>query len=200
MRPITLLPIILALALLILSCSEENPPTGPEGWQELTSPFNTLWDVRYCFNHFEETDMSKWFATLVSDDFVFYFDPDDIGDNVGEYTIPAFWTKDEFVNAVRNLFKQAYSITLNIPVLEQGEEVFGKPAEGDTTFLKSNVTINLIVMVNEETGYQAQGFCDFRFSKGSDGLWRLCEWRDHTSSQLLSIQPASLGEILAMFY
>lgn len=198
MRKIILLPIILALALLALSCHEENPPTGPEGWQETTSPFNVLWNVCYCFHNQSETDIVKKFSALLSDDFIFYFKPDDIGDDVGGYVIPTFWTKDEFMIAINNMFNHAYSLDFDIPILEQGEEAFGRPAEGDTTFSKNNVTISFILMVDSTNSYMVQGFCDFKFSRGENGQWYLSEWRDHTA-QLLCTDPSSLGHVLAMF-
>jgi hypothetical protein len=199
MRTVSPLLSIIAITLFALSCSEEQPRLQHE-WLDPTSPFNTLWDVRYCFNHFDlPLNIINDFSSLIADDFLFYFDPDDVGDYVGGYTIPAYWGRGEFIQVINNMFNQAYSIDFAIPILGQGEDAFGKPAEGDTTFSKSNVSISIIVMMDSTNGYMAQGFCDFRFIKGSDGLWRLDELRDHTA-QLLCTSPTSLGYILALFY
>jgi hypothetical protein len=200
MRKISPLLSILAISLVVLSCGEnEDQPRLQFDWKDLTSPFNTLWDVQYCFNHFDlAPNMIDYLSGFIADDFVFYFDPDDIGDDVGGYTIPSYWTRDEFIRAVNNMFNQAYDITFDIPVLEQGEEAFGKPAEGDIAFSKSNVTIDFILMVSEDNGYLAHDICDFKFIRGSDGLWQLCELKDH-APYLMCTMPTSFGIILALF-
>lgn len=195
-----LLPIVVLAVIFTFSCGEDQL-LYPEWWLTTSSPYNTLSDLEFCFNDYEVyPNIIKLVDSIIGEDFVFHFKPDDVGEYVGGYTIPAYWGKGEFMQAINNMFNQAYSISFSIPILWQGEEVFGKPAEGDTTFTKDNVAINIVLMVNATEGYQATGFCDFEFCKGSDGLWQLCEWRDHTSSQLLCTQQTSLGEILAMYY
>jgi hypothetical protein len=184
---------------LVLSCGEEKSPY-PEGWLSASSPYNTLSDWELCLNNYKVyPNILKLADYIIGEEFVFWFDPDDVGDVVGGYTIPAYWEKADFMQAINNMFNQAYSIDFKIPILEAGEDAFGKPADGDTTFLKSNVTISLTVMVDATSGYIAQGICDFGFAKDSDSLWRLSMWKDHTA-QLVCTEPSSLGEILAMYY
>jgi hypothetical protein len=199
MRKASLLLSILVISLFALSCSEDQP-TYPQWWLSATSPYNTLSDLECCFNSYEvEPNVTKLLDLIIADDFIFYFDHDDIGDVVGGYTIPAYWGRGEFMQVINNMFNQAYSIDFRIPILGQGEDAFGKPAEGDTTFTKDNVTISLTVMVDPTNGYIATGFCDFAFSKGSDGFWRLSEWRDH-NAKLLCTSQSSFGHILALFH
>ncbi|GAI52797.1 unnamed protein product, partial [marine sediment metagenome] len=139
---------------------------------------------------------------VLSPDFVFYFDPNNVGDYVGDYIIPVSWTKTEMMSAVRNMFNLAYSINLEIPILTQGEDAFGKPDEGDTTFTKTNVTVDLLLMVDEYNGFQVTGFCDFEFTKDGSGNWPITIWWDRTASALLTkdIPIPSLGKIFALFY
>jgi len=103
------------------------------------------------------------------------------------------------MSAIRNMFNLAYSIYLQIPILGQGEDAFGKPGEGDTTFAKVNVTVDLLVMVDESNGFQVTGFCHFEFTKDGSGNWPITIWWDRTLSALLSPMPTSLGSILALF-
>jgi len=200
MRNLSLIAILLPLALFVLSCSQSEP-YNPQGWQELSSPFYTLWDVCWSFHHVDETDIVKRFSTLLGDDFLFYFDSDDIGDSVSGYVIPAFWTKVEFITAVNNMFRHAYDLHLDIPILEQGEDAFGKPAEGDTSFNKPNVAVSFVVIVSPIDGYQAQGYCSFEFKKNGDNQWQISAWRDDTASPgaLSGITFRSLGYCLAFY-
>lgn len=198
MRRILLAIVVLAV-IFALSCGEDQP-IYPQWWLSASSPFNALSDLIFCFDNYEtEPNVIKLVDSIISEDFTFYFDPNDVGEQMGDYAIPEYWGKDEFMQAVNNMFNQAYKINFIIPILDQGEDAFGKPAGGDTTFVKNLVTINLILMVDATMGYQAQGFCDFEFHKGSTGLWQVFAWRDHTGSSICT-QATSLGHILAMYY
>ncbi len=188
--------IVSALALVALvSCDEETASYYPD----LSSPYGTMVELEYCFNHNQEADIINRMDAVLSPDFVFYFDPDDVGTFVGDYEIPVSWTKTEMMSAIRNMFNQAHSIALHIPILYGGEDAFGKPDEGDTTFIRTNVTVDLLVMIDESNGYQAQGFCDFEFTKDGSGNWPITTWWDKTGGALLSPMPTPLGIILAMF-
>ncbi len=189
--------IVSALVLVaLISCDEEIATYTPD----LSSPYGTMVELEYCFNHHQEDGIIKRMDAVLSPNFVFYFDPEDVGDYVGDYEIPISWTKTEMMTAIEHLFNQAYSINLEIPILDEGEDAFGKPDEGDTTFAKSNVPLTLTVLKDATDGYQAQGFCDFEFGKDDSGNWPMTTWWDRTASALLAIQPAPLGIILALFY
>ena len=188
--------IILVFALVALvSCDEEIVTYTPD----LSSPYGVLTELVYCFNNHQEDGIINRMDAVLSPDFVFYFDPEDVGDYVGDYEIPVSWTKTEMMSAIRNMFNQAHSIALHIPILYGGEDAFGKPDEGDTTFIRTNVTVDLLVMIDESNGYQAQGFCDFEFTKDGSGNWPITTWWDKTGGALLSPMPTPLGIILAMF-
>ncbi len=189
--------IVSALVLVALvSCDDEIVTYTPD----LSSPYGIMVELEYCFNHNQEDGIIKRMDAVLSPDFVFYFDPENVGDYVGDYEIPVFWTKTEMMSAVRNMFNQAHSIALQIPILYGGEDAFGKPDEGETTFTRTNVSVNLLVMVDESEGYQAAGFCHFEFTKDGSGNWPITIWWDRTAMVLLTTGATSLGEIFALFY
>jgi hypothetical protein len=173
----------LLIVILAFSCFSEPGPTPPPNWYpDFASPFECLNNLIYCFDSYQtEPNIIDKYKQVLDSTYVFYFDPEDIGDIIGGYTIPSFWTYDEDWRATNNMFNLAYSIDFKIPILGQGEDTFGKPAEGDITFVKNDVTISMTLMVDDTTGYIAQGVCDFKFVKNENGQWHLSEWRDHTA-------------------
>ncbi|UCE26436.1 MAG: hypothetical protein JSW52_08780 [Candidatus Coatesbacteria bacterium] len=137
---------------------------------------------------------------LLDTDFTFHFDENDIGKDVGGYTIPESWDKENFLAACEKMFDDAYSIDLTVST-----ENVGEPDDGATAFTAENVPVNLLVMVDATNGYLAAGFCDFVFvnddSAGYDD-WSISDWWDKTAGGgTLSITGyESLGVILANFY
>ncbi len=187
-----IITIIAALALLALACGEEEntPPPGPN----LLSPNGVLDTIEYAFNHHDQPGAIDTLKSALSPQFVFYFNPTDVGDIVNGYQIPESWTYTEFWTACRNMFNEAYEITLGIPQI-------GAPGPNAAEFFAGNVTINLLVMMDESTGYRADtGYCDFKFKKQGDGTWRLVAWWDHTSSGRAGGSPSSFGRVLAMYH
>ncbi len=179
----------LAAASAFLACGEEEvTPSGPP--YALTEPKYVLADVEYAFNHRDIELLDKCLA----DNFVFYFNPADVGDTVGDYRIPESWTKTDFLAASKNLFDQAYSISLNIDW-----EGIGSPASDGTEFYASNVQFDFTVMTDAINGYYATGYFNFSFRKLNSGTWRLIRWWDHTSGFAGGSAPASFGKILALY-
>jgi len=192
-----------AVALLAFACGEEEgvtPPPGPDRL-EPTSPAAVLWNVEISFNQHDVDPLKR----VLGPDFVFYFDPDDVGQNPpgSEYEIPESWSYAEFYTAVNNLYTEAYSIKLTIPTGN-----VGTPGENETKFRADNISINLLVMLDELNGYIAdQGFCNFAFesytSEAGKKCWRLTGWWDRTSvpaDERSAVHPQSVGKVLAVFY
>ncbi len=191
-----------ALALLALSCGDEEGVTPQEPDRLApTSPINVLENVEISFNN-RDVDLLK---AMLSTNFVFYFDPDDVGQNPPgkPYKIPESWPYTEFWMAVDNMFTMAYSISLSIPTGE-----VGTPGENETKYRAENISINLIVMVDELNGYQAnQGYCNYELesytSEAGKKCWRLSGWWDRTAVPAagvrLGLAPTSLGKILTLF-
>jgi len=181
-----------ALVLLALSCGEDETPPQQD-WS--ASPDAVLNAVEKSFN---ERDHGLLKYSLDHDAFVFYFNPQDVGSYVGGYIIPESWTYAEFYQACGNMFDEAYEISLQIPPI-------GAPPEGATTFIAYNVTINLLVMTDEENGYRAdKGYCNFKFKKfieNGEVRWRLVQWWDFSIAYDGGgrSSPTSFGRILVMF-
>ena len=192
---------LVAIAILALACGEEEgvTPTVPDRL-EPTSPVNVLKNVVISFNQ-QDINLLK---AMLSEDFIFYFDPRDVGNSPpgSQYEIPESWSYVEFWNAVGNMFDKAYSINLSIPTGR-----VGTPAENETTYGAENITISLLVMITELTGFIADGgYCNFEFERyeGASGkkYWRLTKWWDRTSEffdAYPGVAPASLGNLLALY-
>ena len=195
----TILLLGIALTLLLVACGEEEGYTEPP-IPEYTSPATVLTAVEISFN---QRNVNYLKASL-STDFVFYFDPDDVGQMPpgSNYVIPESWSYTEFWQAVGKLLEKAYSISLTIPTGS-----VGTPNPNQTTYKVENIHIMLLVMIDENYGYLADtGYCNFAFERydgpGGGKLWRLAKWWDNTrvsSDEAPGVEPASLGRILALF-
>lgn len=189
-----------ALALTTLACFEGEETTPPPKRFEPSSPVNVLKNVEIAFNN-RDINLLK---AMLSEDFVFYFDPDDVGQHPpgSQYVIPESWSRAEFLKAVANMFAKANQISLSIETAEVGE-----PAREETEYLAENVPAELLVMVDELNGFIAESTPTFAFesyrTEGGEKYWRLTKWWDRTSDGYDAnpgLEPASLGKVLAMYY
>jgi hypothetical protein len=192
MRTITILIVVFTLVTLI-GCKDDT--ITPQG----NTPSYVLELVGESFNRRGISVLDG----VLSTDFVFYFDPNDVGNDVEGFIIPVSWGRDSHMEACGNMFDNAYSIDFNI--VTNGIE---DPKEATTTFETNDVQIDIRVMVDSVNGFRAKGVCDFEFtndtSAGYDD-WKVSTWYDRTSRPssvgLLSNEsPATLGSILAGFY
>jgi hypothetical protein len=185
------------LAALTFACGDEEGFTPPPAH----TPADVIKSVEISFN---QRDIEKLKNSL-SRDFVFYFDPDDVGrrpPGKPSYEIPEWWSYTEFWQAVRNMFEKAYTIKLTIPTSQ-----IGTPDPGETTYKAENVSISLLVMVDENNGYLAdQGYCNFAFESyvndKKEKRWHLIGWWDYTSGAADfcgAAEASSLGKILALY-
>jgi len=142
---------------------------------------------------------------MLSEDFIFYFDERDVGQSPpgsSQYVIPESWSYAEFRQAVKNMFDKAYSINLSINTSGVGE-----PEENEAEYQAEYVSISLLVMISELSGYLAGGgYCNFKFERyeteKGEKHWRLTGWWDRTSEFMdayVYTAPTSLGRVLAMY-
>jgi hypothetical protein len=174
----------------------DDPPVP-----EYTSPAMVLKAVQISFNQSNIYYLEK----SLSPEFIFYFDPRDVGMSPpgGRYIIPASWSYDDFTKAANRMLNTAYSISLFVPV-----EPLRQPGENETTYRAENVTISLLVMVDEVNGFMIdKGYCNFAFeayyNERKEKRWRLTGWWDHTSGgydERTGVAPGSLGRVLALYY
>ena len=192
-----IISLALALALLALSCGDEEGITRPP---PSNLPADVLESVETSFDR-RDIDLLK---RCLSPDFIFYFDPDDVGQKPpgSTYVIPTSWSYTEFWSAAARMFHLAYAISLNIPTSR-----IGIPGERQTEYQVDNVNISLLVMVNELNGFIADGgYCNFAFeayyNEKEGKRWRLTGWWDFTSvyaDETPGLEPTSLGKILALY-
>ena len=176
----------------------QGPTPEPPGAE---SPAEALETVVRSFNE----RAIKVLGSALSESFVFYFDPRDVGQNPPgerEYLIPESWSYSDFWRAANGTFDRAYYINFSITT-----GAVGTPGENETTYKATNVKISLLVMVTEMSGFIADnGYCNFEFEeytrKDGNKYWRLTAWWDQTSEfddENPGIAPTSLGRILALF-
>ena len=155
----------MALALLALACGEKEPVTPNVDYRILpTSPRAVLINVETAFNR-RDINLLK---AMLSENFVFYFDPDDVGQyppGGGMYRIPESWSYMQFWTAISNLFVKAYAISFTIPAGE-----VGTPGPNESPYKVENVNIKLLVYIDELNGYLVDGgYCNFEFEKYRSG-------------------------------
>jgi hypothetical protein len=187
-------PIVISAATVLLffnACEDGGTTQPPPPPYEIISLIES---IELSFNTRDIDDLKMCLAS----DFVFYFDPKDVGDEPGDYIIPETWGKEEFLEAVGNMFAEVYSIDMDIDTSN-----VGTPGEDDTTYSAENVEVSLLVMIDPVNGCLAHGLCNFRFAKVTSGgydNWRIEDWWDYTHVYSESDNRASIGWILAYFY
>lgn len=171
---------VAAAAVILTGCLFSPPPPQEEQpAPEMTTPAYVLENIVYAYNH---RDINQYKKAL-SPAFVFFFDTRDVGLKPpgSEYIIPESWSYTDDWQATDKMFNKAYSINLSIPTGRVGE-----PAPEETTYEAVNITISLLVMIDELNGFIADGgYCNFEFEKyqneQSQNRWRLTKWWDRTS-------------------
>lgn len=193
-------PIVILAATVLLffnACDDEGttPPDDGDGdgggGGALTTPLGTLEAFRDALNGQNTSGLDG----LLTGGFTFYFDEDDVGETVGDYTIPASWNGSVFLCAVGNMLKSAYSVSFYFD-----ESDVGEPLAGETTYETGEVGISLTVMVDSTNGYAVTGPMTFRFwldSLTEDEVWLLSNMKDFTS---YGRENESFGKILAFYY
>jgi hypothetical protein len=193
---------LVLVSVLLLACGEEEgvTPPVPERY-EPTTPAYVVKNFELAFNN-RDINLLK---AMLSENFVFYFDPRDIGSSPpgSKYIIPESWSYTEFWQALNRMFTKAYSIDLRIPASR-----VGTPAENETTYLAENVRLSILVMVDEKNGFIADnGYSNFEFERyeaaSGKKYWRLTGWWDRTSQGYDAnpgVGPSSFGKILALYF
>ena len=182
----------------LLGCGVTVPDPDPEPPPTLTNPAGTIELIEESFSDCDIDGLGKCFAAA----FTFHFDKDDVGKQVGEYTIPESWTLTDFLSAVGSMFDDAYEVDTSLYTSNVGD-----PGPDDTVFTADKVPIHFIVMVDPVSGYFANGAVTFEFAveynEKGEKEWLVTTWRDFTArteSGGRNVEEASLGEILARYH
>jgi len=198
MRYATIMVAFTIIASVLLGCGVTVIDPPPEPPPTLSNPAGTIELIEEAFSNADIGELDKGFTA----GFTFHFDEDDVGKQVGEYTIPESWTSDDFFYALDSMFSDAYAVNA-----EFSTSNVGNPGLDDTVFVADKVLINFIVMVDPVTGYWAKGAVTFEFTaeynEKNEKEWLVTAWRDFTASAGSggrNVEEVSFGEILAMFY
>jgi hypothetical protein len=192
--------VMLAVALagaLLLACGGEEETTTPTAIVN-DSPANCLKVIAASWNG----KNYNRFRPCLSPDFVFYFNPNDVGASIGGYEIPVSWNYTQMTAAVKNMFEQAYDIEMAIPT-----STVGKPGSGATTWRANNIIISMTLYTAPGTGYRiGAGYCNFAFEKyeeNNEARWRLTSWwdfsREGSAAAVPGVEPSSLGRVLSLY-
>jgi len=111
-----------ALAAMLFTGCLFSPPVvqPPKPPPVMDSPAHVLKNVEAAYNQRN----IEYYKNALSDNFVFYFDPDDVGQHPpggSKYEIPESWTYTEDWDATNGMFENAFSISLTIPTGSVGE-------------------------------------------------------------------------------
>lgn len=196
----TILGFVGAVLALLACGGPEGVSPGPDrAMLEPTAPKYVLINLCTSFDYRH----LKILKASLCDDFVFYFNPEDVGAKVNGYVIPERWTGDEFYAAAANVFARAFYVELYLRYYG-----IGTPGPGESEFLATDVRASLEVLTDRYSGHSTGGgYCDFGFRGYAPGdgktYWRISRWWDRTYAEPPAgdeYEYASLGRILAMYH
>ncbi|MCX7022310.1 MAG: hypothetical protein NTW26_08595 [bacterium] len=176
-----IIPAVILVLFAGLGCDLFSIPPNGNGddqgdWQEPLSPRAVIEDIQWCYNN---ADGPKYSILLDEDNFVFYFDPSDVG---GDLDIPSSWLYKQEIDATQNLFVAvgAANIDLSLDFSDSGNT---EPGPYETTFDIYNVAYSLrVVETEKDIIYQADEQANFKLSKFADNIglmrWWLTKWWD----------------------
>jgi hypothetical protein len=118
------------------------------------------------------------YSALLTDDYRFYWDPNDVGDVIPQsgYQIPQSWDRATDVQSTGNMFAQAYDIRLEV----LNADDYDDPNIPGDFYHADNVLIQFYLWpANGDFCYMATGPCDFEFRKVGDE-WLISSWYDRS--------------------
>jgi len=174
-RPLFLLPVLFLSGCEFPWTSEPDAADVERKLEWCSTPGKTLQELARVWTHHSEIDN---YSTLLTEDYRFYFDPNDTGSltpGTG-YQIPQSWDRATDIEATGNMFAQAYNIRLD--VLNAGD--YDDPSIPGDFYRANNVLIQLFLWPDDADFYYfATGPCDFEFMKVGDE-WLISAWYDRT--------------------
>jgi|GEM_PF-759246 len=191
--------IIFVVVILLVGCDQAVLPGDP--YEGMDTPEKTLAKFETTFVETnKDKSRGKEFMSLFSDDFVFYFDEDDVGVSWPGYEIPEYWEFSDFSITITSIFTNSPQYSMEV-----GEEYIGDVPEGATTFTTPEIWFDGLFYLDYHSATGPSGPVTFTFSKidtGNGYAWVITEWRDFTNDYQSEggRRPWTLGETLAYFY
>jgi hypothetical protein len=180
--PAVILTLFAGLGCDLFSIPSDGDGDGESDWQEPLTPRAVIEDIVWCYNH---ADGPSYGTLLDHDNFIFYFDPNDVGGGE-DHDIPDSWLYQAEVDATQNLFNAVGFANIALKLEFTGPT---EPNPGDVSFTMNNVNYDLSVYDEnadpQPTQYVAHGYANFELSKfaGDTGLrWWLTKWDDHANN------------------
>ncbi|MCP4231789.1 MAG: hypothetical protein GY771_16795 [bacterium] len=141
------------------------------------------------------------YGAMLSTDFTFYFDDDDVGTLVDGYTIPKSWGYEEECRAVANMLRPyGDGGALKVEAFAYTEDM-GDPPDDSDFYFTSDVYFRLEVKINSMWGvsnYDDDHYFEFtKTTDNGDSYWLMAEWRNYHE---LADYGDTIGFIKAYFY
>jgi len=190
--PLTTFVFLLATLTGFSGCSRApTAPSSTPSWYERTQPRYALADVEIAINSFDRAQLEACLAA----DFVYYFDPAEIGEQYNGYTVPVFWDRDTFVAAVDAFIEHTASVEVNT-----AWQTCEAPAPAETTYYAANFPFLATVIADNGAGYRLdEGNCNYAFERDARGKWTLAKWWDRTYGCGCAGVPLSWGQLLIRY-
>lgn len=165
-RPLFLLSIGILILLFpacgIFETRDAEEPEGSIHWTHFPiTPLQTLDNLVYAYKYNENINR---YGTILSDDFEFYFDTQDIQD----FNLPVLWNK-EMETEMRSLIN--YQMGLELHQIEEKDDLIQSDSavlyrDYDLTLTRSSGTSHFI------------GSLTLYLVRNTDGFWRVTRWED----------------------
>ncbi|MBW6516675.1 MAG: hypothetical protein K0B81_08710 [Candidatus Cloacimonetes bacterium] len=162
-----ILPSLLILLLLIASCGifetrEAEDPVGKVYWNHFPiTAFQTLDNLIYAYDYNENINR---YSTILSDDFEFFFDTQDIQD----FNLPISWNKQMEVE-MRSLIDK--KIELELALIEDKDDII----QSDTAVIYRDYHL---VLTRSSGTTNFIGSMTLYMQRDTDGFWRINRWED----------------------
>ena len=172
-------------------CEDLQTDNNPAVQRKLdwgTTPGKALESLAWVWTENREIDN---YSVLLTSDYRFYWDPNDVGDVIPQtgYQIPQSWDRATDIQATGNMFAQAYDLSLE--VLNAGD--YDDPDIPGDSYTANNVQLQFYLWSDgPDSAVLASGPCDFEFEK-VDGNWLISAWYDRTGG------PGSIGILRAQY-
>ena len=166
---------------MIASCNifqtrDADPPEPPALWNAFpNTPERCLENLVYAFSFRENVFKYK---DILSDDFIFYFDPQDVQD----FTVPDRWFKQSEIDMLMNVYfqsDQTQDMNLSLEVLPNQPDII----QSNHAWLYREY---ILLVENTIPGFNNEFIGQFQLylERESNGFWIIKEWIDYRTQSI----------------